>query len=293
VGGFHEMYLHSPAPASVKCPEPEPCLPCDVPLPEPHESSLRVSVVTPTVKRESGCDYIHILASAMWMNTSPDRIGTTVAHWTIFNGDRTVIPNSALSIVQKFYQKPLSSWWSLVPAPDHADLHEKYFPWINPDTEDKEEQRSMWQIKECIDYVGCLEAAIQSVPDCTHVVIFEDDFLPMGQWAEELEREFARQGSGGVYSLWFQESGGRPGNTGSVAIAWERSLITDFIPYVYEHLHEWPIDWCISRFLKARNANKKTTSRALGQHSGLISSFKLKPIQDTIGTNFGPNGRIK
>ena len=253
----------------------------------PHRapSGILLSVVTPTVRREE-CEYIFILASSIWMNTPPDRVGTTVGHWTILNGDRDITPESALGLVEERFVFPLLSWWSILPAPHYENLDRLAAPIDKYRT--PLDQRK-WRTKESLDYISCLEMAVAAVPDCTHVLVIEDDFLPAGNWVEMLENHVEEHGKDGIHALWDCRQQAFPG---TVAILWERTLVEDFIKYFKANISKFPVDWAIGNFLKDRKIEYKIARPSLGQHIGFKSSLESRK-ERLIAPHFGDNGWVE
>eukprot|EP00012_Vannella_robusta_P011463 CAMPEP_0206209544 /NCGR_PEP_ID=MMETSP0166-20121206/16974_1 /ASSEMBLY_ACC=CAM_ASM_000260 /TAXON_ID=95228 /ORGANISM="Vannella robusta, Strain DIVA3 518/3/11/1/6" /LENGTH=214 /DNA_ID=CAMNT_0053630965 /DNA_START=168 /DNA_END=809 /DNA_ORIENTATION=- len=169
------------------------------------QSLYSFSVATPT-KRRPQCDYVHVIASAMWMNTSPDMIGTVVKHWTIINADRDFEEHSALAVVKNLFELPLKTWWSIIPTPDRGDLS----PFDKPDRYGTPAHQRQWRNNESMDYIACVNSAIEACPNCTHIIILEDDFLMSGNWVETLLVP--------VTALWYYAKGFE--HTGTVATMW-------------------------------------------------------------------------
>jgi len=249
-----------------------------------HQTKQVFSVVTPTMRRPQS-EYIFILASAMWMNTSPRYAGTTVAHWTILNADQEVQKDSALELVQHRFPLPLKSWWSIVPAPIAQNVTELAQA---SDIYKAPLATREWQTKENMDYIAALEEAIRAVPECTHIIVFEDDFLPMGNWVEGVLQHMRNHGKGGIHALF---DAGLNTYPGTVAQLFERRMAEEFILYLKENINRFPVDWALGNFLRWKRVRYPVASPNLGQHIGFDSTLH-RNTSFLMTPDFGPNGRV-
>lgn len=235
--------------------------------------NIRLSIVTPT-KRRDNSDYIQVLAASIWSTVKPTQIDPgPVKRWTILNSDREITYRSGLDVVVNSYEP---KWWGIVDPPDYGDLLDLEVLLNLTTIETENHPRLVWRARESLDYASALRAAVQAVPNCTHVVIFQDDVVLSVDWVERVTNYLALNDGPQLCLIqtWFLEENGK--FCGSVGTAFTKEEALELADFIWKNYCSYPVDWIVKTRRESLGRPEPMLTPGIGQHIGLSSSLQGK-----------------